>query len=543
MQDTTSSLFSSAKRFLSGTVLSRLTGLVRDIIMAFAFGTQSSVAAFLLAFRFSHLFRRLLGEGTLQTAFVPAFEKLRKDSPERAAFFFRDLYICLSALLALLVFGVMAILFFLLLWGGLSAGNREVAWLTLLMMPSLFFICLYGLNAGLLQCEKSFFTASVAPAGFNFLWITGIILLWKLPAQEAMPWLSLFIILACMAQWMVTIPKTYRILHSLGMEKPWQRMRLISPDVVLLFVPLLLGIVGMGASQINNALDSIFARYADESGPALLWYAIRIQQLPLALFGIAISGALLPPLSRAIKSQDLVRYRHFLDFALCRSMAPMLPMTFAFFILGDSGINLIYGHGLFDDASTVNTTLCLWAYGVGLVPMTVVLILAPALYAQGDYKTTTKASLLAMLLNCLLNGILIFFFGLGAASVALATSVSAAVNVLLLGNKVKQTIGSIYTPSLHTSLCRVLASCVVAAVAVFVMDSLFLGGNTAWLLFLGQIPSYSHRIADQILRLALQTLCFFSFLALSGWVFKASDLFAYFQKEKWREEFPLKKES
>ena len=275
-------------------MLSRITGMLRDMALAFAFGTQGSLAAFLTAFRLSHLLRRILGEGALQTAFIPHFEEIRQHNPEQAFRFFRDLAASLAFLLSLIILVVMAILGSLLWQGNLTEGNREITFLTLLIMPSLLFICLYGTNASLLQCEKSYFTSSVAPVAFNGVWILAVGCLSHTAAASAMPWLAGAITLACLGQWLVTVPKTWAIVRKLGMNSLWSSIQFFSPNVRRLGKPLLLGVVGVAASQVNNALDAIFARYADLEGPAFLWYSIRVQQLPLALFGIAISGALLP---------------------------------------------------------------------------------------------------------------------------------------------------------------------------------------------------------------------------------------------------------
>src|SRR5262249_10229072 len=126
MRDSTQTIVRSAIQFLSGTMLSRVSGLLRDVAMAFVFGTQDAVAAFLVAFRFSHLLRRLLGEGALQTAFVPQFEKLRKDSPERAGKFFCDLSIGLSLLLTVIVIISMLGLGSVLWWGDVSEGTAQI---------------------------------------------------------------------------------------------------------------------------------------------------------------------------------------------------------------------------------------------------------------------------------------------------------------------------------------------------------------------------------------------------------------------------------
>lgn len=278
--DSTKTVFQSARRFLSGTLLSRVSGLARDIAMAAAFGTGSSVAAFLVAFRLAHLFRRLLGEGSLQTAFTPQFEKLRQECSHKACHFFKSLNILLTALLLLLILTTMSALGILLLFFNFNADTQEIIKLTFLMAPSLLFICLYGLNAALLQCEKHFFLPAIAPIAFNSVWILGVLTLWKLPTETAMPWLAGWIILACAAQWAITLPRTIAIVKHHGGSSLRLSSTLFTPEIKHLAQTLLMALIGLSASQINNALDSIFARVADLEGPAYLWYAIRMQQLP-----------------------------------------------------------------------------------------------------------------------------------------------------------------------------------------------------------------------------------------------------------------------
>ncbi|WP_075883796.1 murein biosynthesis integral membrane protein MurJ [Candidatus Protochlamydia sp. W-9] len=435
MTDSTHTIFQSAKRFFSGTLLSRLSGMVRDISMAYAFGTEASIASFMVAYRLAHLCRRLFGEGSLQSAFIPEFESIRHRDTERAFRFFRDLVISLTLFLVFFVLSLSLGIGAFLTWGNPTNDTKEILSLTLLMLPSLLFICLFGLNASLLQCEKIYFTPAVAPLAFNCAWIAAVWILKSYKIPEAISWLALAVIIACFSQWLVTIPQTLSILKKNLSTPLWAELRksFFPTDVIKLGKPFLLGMVGVMASQINAAIDAIFGRYAELEGPAFLWYAIRIQQLPLALFGIAIAGALLPPLTRALKAQNWALYYQFLNDAVLYTCTIMIPFTAALFVLGYSSVNLIFGHGNFHASSVIGTTKCLWGYGIGLLPSTLILLLAPACYAQNNYRLPAIASILNMILNFSLNYIFIIFFGWGATSVAVATSLSAWVNVFFLG--------------------------------------------------------------------------------------------------------------
>ncbi len=528
MSDTTHTIWRSAARFFSGTMLSRISGLARDMAMAYAFGTQSAVAALLVAFRFAHLLRRLLGEGAMQTALIPHFEELRAQDPKRAGRFFCDLAFSLTGLLFLLILAIMGAIGGLLAFDVLNAGNADIAWLTLLMMPSLLFICLFGINASLLQCEKSYFVPSAAPVVFNLCWIAGVACTYFLPAESAMTTLALFIIAACFAQWAITLPKSYTLLKGYGLTHLWNGTKWFSADVLRLAKPLSLGILGIAASQINNALDAVFARWADAEGPALLWYAIRLQQLPLALFGVAIAGALLPPLSRAIKSNNLSQFGQFLDFAIMRTLAFMIPVTMLLFIMGDGCIALIYGHGHFPNTSVVGTTQCLWGYTVGLIPMALVLILAPAFYARGDYRTPSTAAAASMLMNVALNTLMIAALGLGSASVAVATSVSAWFNYTWLAIALTKTApfaGKTLTAKWLPSCRKILMATLLAACGVIAADYLVWGECKAVKVLQGQIPRYEIPFLSQILHLAASGTLFIAiFAAAGGWHFLFSKM-------------------
>lgn len=413
MSDTTSSILKSARSFLAGTALSRISGLFRDIAMASAFGSSAEIAAFMVSYRLANLFRRLFGEGNLQAGFIPHFV----ESGERGPLFFRDTLYSMGILLLLAILAIEGVLFGC---GQVARGDwRAIVELTMWMTPGLFFISLFGLNTALLQCRKKYFLPAIAPVAFNFIWIGAVLLF------PDVKFLSIAIVAAFAGQWLVTGREGWRLLSL----KEWLRPHIFSPEFRALLKPLALGIVGVGAVQFNSALDAIFARMADVKGPAFLWYAIRIQQLPMALFGIALSGALLPPLSR---TKDAAERMTLLKSALQHSGALMLFCTFAIFALGVVGVNLLYGHGDFSSSAVQETTDCLWGYALGLIPSVFVLLLAARHYAEKNYRIPMRASLYSVGLNVVLNAFFVFGLGWGAVSIAIATSLSSLLNMILL---------------------------------------------------------------------------------------------------------------
>jgi putative peptidoglycan lipid II flippase len=445
--DTSHSILRSARSFLAGTALSRISGFLRDIAMAVSFGSSPEIAAFLVSYRLANLFRRLLGEGNLQAGFVPHFVELK----EQGAQFYRDVTYSMGVVLL----GAMALLE-ALLWASRSivpADWLEVTDLTMWMVPGLFFICLYGLNSSLLQCRKKYFLPAVAPVAFNLIWIATVLLL---PGVKI---LAIAITIAFAAQWLVTFVEGAKLLSF----KEWCNPHFFSPDFKKLLKPLALGVIGIGAVQFNSALDAIFSRIADLQGPAFLWYAIRLQQLPLSLFGIALSGALLPSLAR---TEDPTARRELLLSALKSSAALMLVCSFGIFALGLSSINLLYGHGDFTPSAVQQTCHCLWAYGLGLLPSVFVLLLAAKFYAEKDYKTPTTASLLSVLLNIALNALFVFVFRWGAISIAIATSLSAFLNLALLAR-------GVFPSSFFSFFLKMPLVTLLPAIVTFSLSQLF----------------------------------------------------------------------
>lgn len=388
--------------FSSGTVFSRLTGLFRDIGTAAVFGTTPALAAFMVAFRLSSLLRRVLGEGPLSSSFIPHYEELKKTGGETA--FFSDLFATLSLVTAALV-----VLGECLMW---PFREAQIVHLTMLMLPGLYFICLAGLSSAYLNTEKRFFLSGISPALFNVVWIISLLFVRNVEA------LAVVVVIAFAAQFACTVCFALPLVFS--------SMKPFSKEVRRILVPFGLGILGIAASQINSALDPVFARVASLEGPAYLWYAIRLYQVPLALIGIALSNALLPALARAKDRNRLMRdgVKNMLIF--------MGAATVSLFLFGGWAVEILYHHGQFHESSVVATKWCLWAYSLGLIPAGLVLVLAPSFYVQKSYKTPALISVATVSVNVALNSLFVYGFGWGAFSVALATSASAYVNLILL---------------------------------------------------------------------------------------------------------------
>jgi putative peptidoglycan lipid II flippase len=491
--------------------------MIRDMSMAFCFGANVAVAGFLVAFRLANLLRRLFGEGALLNGFIPFFESIRKDSPEEGAKFFRDLFLSLGLFLTILVVFLEVILYSFWGSGWLLEDTKQVLYMMMLMLPGIVFICLFGLSSALLECEKNFFIPGVAPVAFNIVWIAAVWGAYHLSPYEAMVRISYAIVIAFLFQWAVTMPGVISYLKQYLSWKDWTSARLFAPELSKMISPLLLGVVGVAAVQVNSAVDVIMARFASLTGPAYLSYAHRLQQLPLALFGIAIASALMPPLARSVKNSDSEGFFRLMTFSFSTTFSFLMPITIAIFVLGASSVNLLYGRGHFDQLSTYQTTLCLWGYGIGLVPAAFVLLLAPSFYAKQDFWTPTKGSLYAVVCNALLNILFVFVWHLGPLSIALATSTSAFLNMLYLLKY--ETVFSIRP--LIASFLRTFFAALMAGVFVLGLGT-FLCQEPTWLIMLGNLNfQFVRTFQYQLIQFGLLSASFGILFFLFSYILKA----------------------
>jgi putative peptidoglycan lipid II flippase len=497
--------------------------------MAFAFGSSPALAAFMVAFRFANVTRRLFGEGNLAAGFVPHFEEARTVSAQHAARFFRDLFASLACVL-LVTLGLID-LGLLVFWKGasLSPDNAHIVHLTLLMLPGVLFICLFGLTSALLQCQKHYFLTGFAPIGFNCVWIAAALWLKNRPMGEASVSLAVAIVFAFGAQLFVTLPHTFAFLKKQLTWRECGAARLFSPELKRVVQPLLLGAIGVGAVQINSALDALFARFASLEGPAYLWYAIRIEQLPLALFGIALSSALLPSLSRALGNREPERFAELMRFALRRSYSLILPCSAGLFVLGASGLNFLYGRGGFSEEATYQTLLCLWGYALGLIPSVFTLFFASAFYALKDYRTPTTACILSVVCNISLNALFVFVFHWGAFSIAVATSLAAACNALYLSSQLKRSAGCFYDAAVRRTFFKVSLAALLASLATLPIGHLAFGDPTLIILLGRENIAFSRHFLHQLLHIMTLGLTFLVTFFASAWLMKCDDALQIFR--------------
>ena len=514
-------------QFSSGTMISRLTGFAREVAMATLFGVSATVAGFWMAFRFAHLLRRFFGEGALHVSFVPHFVALKEKDSAKAAHFLYELSLLLTLFLLFVVVVAELVLGGCVLFASISRETQQVLLLTMTLLPALVFICLYALNSAFLHSQNNYFLSSIAPALVNFVWIGGAFFFANELAFVALQKLSMLIVVGFALQYIVTLPRLLRFFSGQPKYDKSQALQ-IRREILTLLLPFFFAILGVCATQVNSLLDALFARAADPSGPAYLWYAIRLQQLPLALFGVGIASVLLPHLSKKSERGDKELS---INFALKKSITLMVPITAAFLVMGLAMITFVYGHGKFSSDAIIHSTYCLYLYALALVPMTLVLVLAPWFYAKKETKLPAFCAFVSVGLNVLLNAFFVYRLQLGAGSIALATSISACANVGLLlffiardGGSVLGGVGKVFAKT----IC-----CSVVAMAAAWQMGLFLGDQTSVLLADG-VPILPTHFLTQFQLFALPATIFSAAFILMAYLLRLKEFTELLQMSKAR---------
>lgn len=431
------------------TLVSRVFGLARDLVLAAALGAGPVADAFTTALQLPNAFRRLFAEGAFSQAFIPYYAKtLAKDGPEAAD---RLASQALSVLLpTVLIVTALAALFapqinYLLFYG--YRDNPAIfdlaTLLTRITMPYLAAMSLATLFGGLLNARGRFVLAAAAQSALNITMLLALTpVLVRLLAPNAAGWLPDWntreaSIVAAAA---VTLAGGVQAgLVWFGVRR--QKVRLqagaprFTPEVRHLLVLAVPGAIAGGAFQINVLISQSLASL-EVGAKTVLSYADRLYQLPLALVGIAIGVAMLPKLSRLVRSEDHAGARAALDEAVALSLAFAAPASVAFLIAPFWIIEAVFARGAFSVEDARATALALFHYAWGLPAFVLAKIYAPAFFARGDTRTPMRYALGSMALNIGLGAAL--FFGLramdlpGFGGLAVATSLAAWLNVGLM---------------------------------------------------------------------------------------------------------------
>lgn len=443
------------------TMLSRLFGFVRDILIAAVLGAGNTADCFFVAFRLPNLFRRLFAEGAFAAAFVPIFSGLLETDGKEAAKRFADHAFSALALLLLLFTLAFEVAMPWAMYGlapGFDAtpGKMELATeLSRITFPYLLFISLVSLQSGVLNSLGRFSAAAAAPVLLNLTLIAAML---ALPAVTPTPGhaLSWGVAAAGVVQFVWLAAHCRRA--GLPVALVWPRL---TPRVKLLARRILPVVFGASLYQINLLIGTILASMLAEGAVSYLYYADRVTQLPLGVVGVAVGTALLPMLSRQIKAGNLEAALHNQNRGLEVALLLTLPAAVALMVIAGPIISVLFQRGHFSAADTGATAATLAAYATGLPAYVLVRVLTPGFFAREDTVTPVRVAAASMVANVVLN--LILMQVLSYVGIALASSLAAWMNAILLWMILRQRAFLRIDAQLRRRLPRILLAALLMA--------------------------------------------------------------------------------
>lgn len=454
------------------TLLSRILGMVREILMAVFFGTSLAKSAFDVAFRIPNLFRRLFGEGALSAAFVPIFTGLlEKKDIEGARKLASGVATALAAVLAGIVMLGMVAITAVVDVCPLSERMALLLPLLRILLPYVFFICLAALFMGILNSTHRYVVPAAAPLILNLGWIVALFICpwFGDTALERIYVVAWGVLVSGLLQFLVQIPSLMRVGLLPRLTAGWRDEQLLR--IVKLMGPAALG---MGVFQINVCVDAMLALAVADWAPAALTYAERLIYLPLGVFGTALGTVLLPTFSRQVSAARSDELRRTLEESIVAVVLFMIPIAVGITLLAQPIVHLTYvwKNGQFGAEETLRTARALAWYAPGLFVFTLSKVLVPVFYANQDTITPIRVAIRSVGLNLFLNIVFVLTWPAGYkhAGIAFATVLASAVNCWMLCRIINQRVGGIrWRRLLRYGVQAVLVSLVAGVCALLTL--------------------------------------------------------------------------
>jgi putative peptidoglycan lipid II flippase len=476
--ENTGTLARSASKVSIAVMCSRVLGLIREQTFAILFGAGFAFDAFVVAFRIPNLLRDLFGEGALSAAFVTVFSDYDETRGTEAT---------LKLAGNVLVF-ITILLSFITLIGILFADKIVIALvdadfekipdkvalthlLTMVMFPFLIFISLSSVVMGILNTKGRFFIPALASSFFNLGSIIGGVSLAFLLGEKGQPsivGMAIGTLIGGLLQLGGQLPSLFRtgfrFMPHLDFRDPGLHriLKLMAPAVF-----------GLAALQINVFINTYFASSLQEGSISWLNYAFRFFQFPVGVFGVAISVAALPLLSRQAAIKDFTRLKETFTSSLTLAFSLTIPATVGLILLADPIIRIIFEHGNFNAADTFKTAEALRFYALGLFAYASVKVMIPVFYALDDTRYPVAGSFLAVAINIII--ILLTITSLQHKAMALSISGAMTANFLFLGIILYRKLEGFSIAYLTTGLGKVLAAAFLMGIYLYMMEIVFLG--------------------------------------------------------------------
>ncbi len=468
---------------------SRVLGLIREQVFAGLFGAGKNLDAFLIAFRVPNLLRDLFAEGALSTAFITTFSRKIATEGDESAWRLGNKVATLTAVFMSVVtlLGIIfapQIIYVMTGFGGWSPDKTATTiLLTRIMWPFILLVSLAALVMGMLNAKNVFGAPAMASSYFNLGSIIGGVAFgyWLDPhfGTRSLIGLSIGTLIGGLWQLTAQFPPLRRVGYKYHPDFHWR-----DPGVRTVLTLMAPAVIAASAVQVNVLVNSAFAaRVTDAAGHVIdgpvswLNIAFRLMQLPLGIFGVAVGTVTLPLVSRTAALGDMAGFRSALAHAIRLVMLLTIPAAVGLIILAEPIISVIYQHGRFTAESTRQTAAALQFYAIGLAAYSAVKVLAPAFYALDRRYLPMMVSILSIIINFVLNWFFMFKLGLGHRGLALAVSIVAIINFVLLYIMMQKHAGPMETGALFELLAKlVVPLALLAGVCWLSLQTMFYPG-------------------------------------------------------------------
>lgn len=494
------------------TLISRVLGLVRDIVIANLMGAGASADLFFFANKIPNFLRRLFAEGAFAQAFVPVFTEYEKTKSEHEV---RQLIATVSGtlgtiitvitILGVLGSSVITALFgfgWFLEWyhGGQEAYKFELASNMLkITFPYLWFITFTALSGAILNTLGKFAVAAFTPVFLNIAIISCAVFLSPQLAQPEFG-LAIGVLFGGAIQFFFQIP--FMLKEGMLVKPKWDWYH---PGVIKIRTLMIPALFGVSVSQINLLLDTFIASFLQTGSISWLYYSDRLLEFPLGLFGIAIATVILPSLSSSHVSKSETHFAKTIDWGMRMVCLLGFPAMLGLIVLAQPMLRVLFMRGEFDMQDVSMASMSLFAYGSGLLSFMMVKVLAPGYYARQDTKTPVKFGIIAMVSNMVLN--IIFALPYGYVGLAIATSLSATLNASMLWfGLYKQGVYQKQNDTISVLLRIIIAGGVMAMLMLYLNPTLVEWANFSLL-------EASYQLFSMIL---LAVICYFICATLIG---------------------------
>lgn len=456
----------------AATLISRILGYIKDMILAGYFGASAKSDVFFVAFRIPNLLRELFAEGSMSSAFVPVLTETQTREGREAA----NRLVRAVLLVIMLVVGSFCILGMvfapmivtLIAPGFLDdpAKFADAVLLTRIMFPFLFFVSLASLVMGALNTRGVFFIPALAPALLNVVTIVCIV---TLASQFANPIISVAIgiVLGGLVQFLFQVPAFWRqglsFFGRSGAERLTIRQTLTHPGLRRIGTLIIPATFGMAVAQINIFVSTILASYLQDGSITYLYYSMRLIQFPIGIFGVAMGMAILPALSEHAAKKEFGLLKNDFSFALRLLFFITVPAMVGLIALQAPIVNTLFQRGEFSPAASLATAQALMYYSFGIWAIVGVRTVTSTFYAMQDTKTPVKIASCGVVINIICSVVLMG--PMQHNGLALANSIAAMANFMLLFYSLREKLGGVGTRRIVASFARTFAAAAVMGVA------------------------------------------------------------------------------